>query len=307
VCLTKRPSGQTANGAAGLGVALAVGTELWQLELKTDDTRCGIEIIPHQPASLEQELAADAYRGALYVVSGEVVLTDGEGRVFAVQDKGWFSLTPQDREAFAALDEPVHTPLLTEPAWFNQSARPTIQRRLADQFEREFDPAQPVSQSIPATVRHRNPHMAELAVRALGVTNHYAGLVKALAELPREHEEARLAAIDGLRTWLAQTTEHGELLKPELDRYFQPSDAQTVYRLLWGFNETDARNPITSGQLVEWLDHPHVAIRELAFIQILRLTGRRYEYRANLPPAQRQLAVNRWRSHLDREGALVGP
>ena len=88
---------------------------------------------------------------------------------------------------------------------------------------------------------------------------------------------------------------------------FPDSDVETIYKLLWGYSEEDARNEFTSKELVGWLEHPNIVVRELAFYHIYRLTGRRYDYRPNGPETQRRAAVNRWLMHLDRTGTLLPP
>jgi hypothetical protein len=96
------------------------------------------------------------------------------------------------------------------------------------------------------------------------------------------------------------------VLRTELARVLTEGDAGVVYQLLWGYNLDDARNKETSTELVDWLDHEHIAVRELAFVHILELTGgRRYDYRPLAPAAQRKAAIGRWREHLEREGALI--
>ena len=60
----------------------------------------------------------------------------------------------------------------------------------------------------------------------------------------------------------------------------------------WGFDKKDAQDKMTSYQLVEWLGHDHVAVRQLAFYHVGRLTGRRFDYGPILPSAQRRSAAD---------------
>jgi hypothetical protein len=99
----------------------------------------------------------------------------------------------------------------------------------------------------------------------------------------------------------------GKLLKVELGRWFEQSEVETVYRLLWGFDKSDGAGAETSGQLVDWLSSDHVAVREMAFYHVSRIAGRKYEYRPDSAAGRRNAAVARWRAHLERHGALVVP
>ena len=80
-----------------------------------------------------------------------------------------------------------------------------------------------------------------------------------------------------------------------------------LYRLLWGISATEAKDRITSLELVGWLRSDKVEIRELDFDNLVRLTGRKYDYRPLSSPLQREPAVKRWFDYVDREGGLVKP
>src|SRR6185369_13723808 len=151
------------------------------------------------------------------------------------------------------------------------------------------------------------PAMSKLAVDTLALIGAHESLVEALKRSsgPAGHEEARLAAIVGLRVWLPLDPDNKKLLKADLDKTFTPADSDIVYRLVWGFNAEDAKNPVTSQQLVTWMDHDEIAIRELAFQYVQKLTDKKFDYRANAPPEQRKLALNRWWQHLKNVGALL--
>ena len=288
-------------------LAVSVDGELWRLELLAADLVCGLEIVRREPGQFEQELGRDAYTGSLYVVQGGLRFADESGREQAITGRAWRSLTPGDRAAIANQDGEVpDPPLLAVPEWLDSesSRSSTTLRRFSGLFEKEFDPEQPMLFSIPAVVGSPRPQISELAAKCLALTARHAALVQTLATA--EHDEARQAAILGLRIWLPRSVENRERLKEEMLQHFQADEAQIVYVLLWGYDDEDARNPTVSDQLVNWLTHDHIAIRELAFYHIYRLTGRTYFYRPYDPPMQRQSAIHRWAAHLSqRDGALV--
>jgi hypothetical protein len=289
-------------GQGNVSLAVAVKDELWRLELMSAQTLCGIEITPRQPDAFEQEFGKDTYRGKLYVVSGSVRFFDGSGSVQVVNERNWLSLTPSDRDLAAQnKNSDAAMPLATIPPWLDENAKRPL-RSYADRFEEAFEKDQVMSLSVPAAVKDPRPQISELAVKALALTENYKELVRALAQA--EHEEAREAAVIGLRTWLPAAPDNSDLLKVELEQAFS-DDAIVISRLLWGFNENDAHSKSTSEQLVTWLEHPHVAVRELAFYHIYRLTGQKYNYRPLSPASQRKTAARHWRNHVNHEGALL--
>jgi hypothetical protein len=170
-------------------------------------------------------------------------------------------------------------------------------------FEKEFDLDQALLLSLPAVINSPRPAISELAVKCLALTDSYQPMIKAL--LNADHREARLAAITGLRLWLPVDPQNRQLVKTEIARHLLPSEAEAVYRLLWGFNHDDAKNAATSHMLVNWLDSEQIAIRELAFWHVQKLTGLKHEYSPINPPGQRRVAVERWHLHLDKKGGAL--
>lgn len=148
------------------------------------------------------------------------------------------------------------------------------------------------------------PTLATFAVRTLATLDHYPELVQAMTRV--EFEETRMAAISGLRQWLPQNPQNRVLLQEELKKNFPEDVASDIYRMLWGFDEADARNPVTSRKLVEHLKSENVVIRNLAIWHLARLTGQKYDYRVTNPQPQRHASIERWQNHLERhKGALL--
>lgn len=287
---------------------VTIGTRRWRLELVGPDTVCGVEVHPRSPTSFEQDFGGDWYLGSLTVASGTVRLVpdpvqDSAGTALSLVKGDWLSLAPSDLDGEGG----VPKPLAVLPGWLVPGSRTSsaAQRTMSTRFAREFDLQQPIRLSVVAAVKSPLPGISELAVGCLALTAHLEPLVQALAE--SEFGESRQAAFDGLRLWLVGASGRGKELREELGRWFQQSEVDTVYRLLWGFNKSDGVARETSGQLVDWLSNDHVAIREMAFYHVSRITDRKYEYRPDVPAGRRSAAVGRWKAHLERHGALVAP
>jgi hypothetical protein len=277
-----------------------VGRQEYGVELLERDTLCGIEVIPRPCQGQPQGPPTPVYDGGIFVASGAVLLTRQDGQQLMLRnDSGWLPW-----QGSGAPPEPG--PLLAVPQWLvpGGPSLAAIYRPYANQYEREFVLDEPVSYSIPAIVKDRRPRMSEFAVQTLALTDNYRQLLRALQA---DHSEARHAAIIGLRQWLPQSPENGPLLKDEIGRVFRDTDVDTVYGLLWGATEDDARDPEASEKLVLWLGHEDIAIRELACKNLLDVTGRDNDYQPMAPLVQRQAAIGRWIEHLKRYGALLPP
>jgi hypothetical protein len=258
-------------------------------------------MIPLLPTGPGDDRGATQYGGGIALVRGLASVRIGEQETTLEPAMGLLRFSPS---ADAPSAEPQ--PLDSLPDWLKLETDSTsaIVRRYAALFEDEFIQDQPVSQSIRPVVKDRRPPLSELATQTLALTGSYHGLVDGLSA---PHEESRIAAIKGLMAWLPLNPDHSEQLKVELNNRFREDVAEALHRLLWGYSEEQARNQIDSEDLVRFLEHEEIAVRELAFFHINRLTGRRYDYRPNDPPAQREAAVQRWRRYLEENGALISP
>lgn len=295
-----------ARDAAGPTLSIKVNDELWRIQLVTRDSVCGIEVIPTQPTSPGQVPGPDNYTAMLYAYSGMIRFSDGTGKVQTIDAGHWMSLTPKDRAAGSlnpsGREKPLRVPHWVEPNYKDNSY---LARRQIAAFSKELNDDQLVSLTMPAITKDLKPNISDLATKSLALTNRYQELVKVLDEV--DHHESRIAAFTGLRNWLLRDPENGKLLTEALQKQYSPQMAETMERLLWGFQKADAQDRFISGRLVEWLEHPHVAVRELAFNYIHQLTNRPVDYSDIATPTQRRSTARRWFSHIEKHGSLVEP
>lgn len=277
-----------------LPVGVAIGGELWQFILEPG-ALCGVEMTPNEPTKFEQELQKDDYAGGIYVGSGKVTVVDPAGKKSPLTGPAWIKLPVTGK----------NPPLITLPKWMGTQSLTSTEKQYARLFEKKFIIDEAVDLSLPAVADNTNPILSRLATEALGLIDAYGPLINILKRT--KHDEARRAAISSLRTWLPRNVENREALQTELAQLYPPEEASVVYRLLWGFDQADARNRETSLQLLKWMESADTSICELAFSHVYRLTGKTHDYRASNKPLQRQQSVRHWFSHVAKEGALLPP
>ncbi|MBL4884835.1 MAG: hypothetical protein JKY95_09910 [Planctomycetaceae bacterium] len=215
----------------------------------------------------------------------------------------------------AQTDQPDQSPLVKEstpvllpiPAWTSQTTLTLSNSQARDhrEFINKISDSANLWLDLEGIVNDPHPRIAELAAQSLALGNRTDSLVYALVHSP--HEESRTAAISGLRYWLPQTPGNREILRTLLNRTVNESTAFIVYNLLWGYDEKDAVDSELSRQLVTWLRHDQVAVRELSIYWISHLTGQKLRYRPLAPLSTREKAVISWERHLARVGALMPP
>jgi hypothetical protein len=146
--------------------------------------------------------------------------------------------------------------------------------------------------------------------RLVGVT--WAG---ALDDLPRlvgaladaKHADVRDHAVLVLRHWMGRGPGQVMKLYQALQDRLQLSEisARMVVQLLFGFTDEDRTHPATYELLIGDLQHPQLAVRELARWHLVRLVpaGRDIPFDPAGPEAARQRGVAQWQA-LIPEGRL---
>ena len=283
-------------------ISVRVGLDLWTLELLSSDTVCTIEVAPREPDQFEKPLGDNWYYGTLRVLSGGVNWNPNGGPAIKVAaDSSLEIVSPQAAKGVPA---PVTSSFL--PDWTDiQKRKQAPLRRFSTIFERQFEPDRPVEMTLLALLKDSNAKIVELAVHGLSLTGSVPGLVQALAECT--FEEGRSAACEGLRIWLGREADRGPALESILVQRYPAAEADAIYDLLWGFRAEDATNRAQCLKLVGWLRSSHVEIRELAYDWIVRLSGRKWEFRATDVPTRREGHVRKIESQIISAGGLVKP
>jgi hypothetical protein len=285
-----------------VGVKLKAGRREWIITLLDPDTRCSLEVIPPVPSGPTGEMTEFPPEGGLVVTRGKIRIgAPGQKEPQEIGEKDGYARWPlQGTKLVQQADLAIPGWALPDGVIVTPAAR-----QLARMYQKEFGTDKSVLQSIGPVVKDRRATMSELAVKTLALMDQYQALAPALGA---EHQEARVAAIQGLRQWLLRDPGNGMLLREELGKAFRAESVDPIVRLLWGFSVEDAKNPDVSRRLVDWLKDDQTAIRELAFFQISRLTGRTYDYLPMGPVAERRAGVQRWEDYLKRNnGSLLPP
>lgn len=288
-------------------VRLQVFDQAWQLELPKKPTSLALNVRPQFPTHFEQLPAPGPVMAEFWVDGAPVRLKSENGEWKEVANYARLIPTAsaggenEPAEALASTEAPPY------PAWAETPAAnlTTSQGRDLREFVKSLELSNNVWLDLQGIASNPNARVAALAAEALALGQRLPALVSVLAHSP--HEESRTAAIAGLRYWLLRDTDNRETLQEELNRTFNAETAFIVYRLLWGFDETDGRDADMSRQLVNWLRHEHVAVRELSIYWIYQLTGQKQNYRPLAQINTREQGVLAWERHLSRVGALLPP
>lgn len=272
----------------------------WFVSLDQPGTRVAVEFVPPSVVDFTQPLVPPASLGGCAVAAGAAkIWLDGSEPVSLTLAAGFVPFAPD----LKSLNMPAAAAL---PPWSTpEGVSPTqAARSLAKLFEKEFLRDRTVAQSISPVVKDRRAGVAELAVKTVALTDRYQDLIPGLSA---ENQEPRVAAIAALRVWAALDSQNSVLLRQELANNFRPDQLDIIDRLLLGITLADARDAQLSQALVSFLAHDDIAIRELAIVNLQRITGKTHDYLAMARTLERRAAINRWEDVLRSNGGTLLP
>ena len=283
-----------------VSIRLSLRGQMAELTLNEPGSHCAFEVSQRAPQGRRPDPLLLLPEGGIHVVAGSVSLAwNGEPAVAIASDIGY--------AAWPVTPNPLQVgPQRALPNWLAPEGIPltAADKTKYRMFEKEFAIDQPVSMSIPALVSDRRETISSLATYTLGLVDDVPLLVKALKS---EHEATRLAAIWCLRSWLPSAPNNSDVLAMEVERVFQEDEVSDVVELLWGYPMEAAKDKALTSQLLGWMNHKEIAIRELAFSHVSRLTNRAYAhgYRPNLADSPRNAALLGWRNHVEKNGGQL--
>jgi hypothetical protein len=185
------------------------------------------------------------------------------------------------------------------PAWTTEQVLPNeiqeSQRRLQAQLEE--------TQSVESALRNslNNPDIITrvFAAYGLGAIEDLSSLVEVLGN-PRQFAQVRWAAITALRAWIGRDAKNDQRLFAILEKKYSAATAEVILHLLHGFSTAQLEKPEAYANLMGYLKHADLPVRELAHRQLLALVpkGQAIPYDPAGGRGQRDQANEEWRKVL---------
>ena len=266
------------------------GEEL-KLTLHEPGTKMGVEAYSrHAPGN--DALKADQPTQFVFMLvsEGSVEISHGDKSM---------SLKAPPGPAFLRWDSILKTPdiefLKTLPEWAHRTPEETkANERIGAAMAAAAMTDTPVQAAL-KLAKGDDAMLRKAGVAALGALDRVDEIAKLLDSA--KEADVRNEAILVLRHWLGR--QPGQIKKLEnllVQAGLSANQASTVVSLLIGFDRDSRDRPATYTLLVTELDHPHLAIRSLAYWHLRRLLpapGRSIAY--DPTAADRQAAIAEWR------------
>lgn len=114
-----------------------------------------------------------------------------------------------------------------------------------------------------------------------------------------KHPDVIDNGIVALRRWIGRAPGQDQILYHRLVNvgHMTPVHATTAVQLLHSFGDEELAQPDVYQMLIDYLGHPELAIRALAYWHLSRLVpaGKKFSYRPQAPADEREAAIGKWR------------
>jgi hypothetical protein len=296
-------------------VRVRFNEEIWDLTLAAPGSEAALEFRHYYPPGSGMELGAEesAAEARLFALHGEVhlrvrydsfTLSEPPGPAeFSWNNVGAVSRHPQELQQLPPWIKP---PAVSEDV---QQALANFQAHLTS-VTPPFPLAAPISGADPVvsllreTLNQPKAASRVVAVYGLGAIDEFQNLLEVLGD-ERQLAEARRAAGVALRHWMSRDAENDRKLFEAVKKTYSSSTAEIVHHLLHGFSEAQLQQPAVYANLIGYLQHADLPVRELASSHLRGLVpeGRAISYDPTGDPAQRRRAIEEWKK-LIPEGAV---
>ncbi|NMC20677.1 MAG: hypothetical protein GYA33_09690, partial [Thermogutta sp.] len=247
------------------------------------------EAVPNDPETQPIPWIVD-----LYVLAGEVVWGDPDhARPMTFVPQVQVRLSERELRT-VPLAGPVAW--LTPPLSAERLLEENALKVLADALSGDAKPPLLVLEELSGD---RRQEVAWLAQRTLAFLRYPRPLWRALDDPAAKARWTQ--TIEQLLTLVRQSAQSAAAVRASAEAEFGER-GPLLYALLWKYGAT--LDNAQAAELIQLLEHDHLAVRVLAFWNLRRVTGVTLNYEPNAVPVERQRAVRLWKTRLEGPAGL---
>ncbi|MCO6454165.1 MAG: hypothetical protein J5I93_02515, partial [Pirellulaceae bacterium] len=257
------------------------------------DSALAVDVRRVLPPGADPEANGAWLEARLYASSGRLSWQEG-GRQDAAPE---LALSP-GQVAVLQADRAVAVETVSGlPAWIDpRTSLSAMDRKTSETIEPLIETNRSVRLALMELCEHRQLDVRSLAARCLAYLGDYGPLVDQLSD---ERQKAYWdKAFESLRAGIVRGPADAAQLRQALAGKV-PERAAILYRLLWGFHP-DQLQAGEAAKLVDYLEHPEMDVRVVAFQNLKWITGGvTLLYRPEAQVSDERSKLLRWRERLE--------
>jgi hypothetical protein len=280
-------------GKPNVRLKLQAGKRSGVITLGSSESVAALHVGRGRIEGLNPEAGPAVFVTDLYVVSGEVLWDEAGHDTVALKPNTVLALDdpPEPPEPLTSVPAPVEK----LPEWISGDALDIMHPDRVASYQLERELQADAGLGLLELAAHRRREVAWLAKRCLGYLGQFEDMVKVLND-PLE-KQIWPECIDKLREAVARGPQTAAAVRQAMEKW-HGEDAPALYRMLWGYTETDLRNG-QAAALIDQLNHKTLALRVVGYWNLEQLTGWKLYYVPEDTEAKRKPAVQKWKDRLD--------
>ncbi|HUT12180.1 MAG TPA: hypothetical protein VMY42_16895 [Thermoguttaceae bacterium] len=280
-------------GKPNVRLKLQAGRRTGVITLGSAESVAALHVGRGQLEGLDPEVEPAAFVTDLYAVSGEILW-----------DQAGYDTVALKVNTVLALDEPpdppepltlVPAPVEKLPEWISGDELDIMHPDRVASYQLERELQADAGLGLIELANHRRKEVAWLSARCLGYLGRFDPMVVVLND-PLQ-KQIWPECIEKLREAVAREPRTAAAVRQAVERRHD-QEAPALYRMLWGYTETDLRNG-QAAVLIDHLNHKTLAVRVVSYWNLEELTGWKLYYVPEDTEAKRKPAVQKWKERLD--------
>jgi hypothetical protein len=280
------------SGAAEASMELQLRTLQGVLSLPAADAAAAVEITSYLAPGLDPRENTPIPVVYIFALNGPVSWQ-------SASDPAPITIEPDHALALMGEEKPSSPTPVARPAWIDARNTPTLDRDAAKLAESLLSVDRPLLLGLEEIANHRKIEVRVQVARCLAHLGSYESLMRHLAQ--EEYRSYAPFEIETLRSRIALGVDSALDMQQELEKLRGSRDSATLFRLLYGYSESQLVEQNQDEELVALLESSHADIRWLAFDNLRRITGVTNSYNPTLSPEKNRSALVRWTKMLKED------
>jgi hypothetical protein len=186
------------------------------------------------------------------------------------------------------------------PDWVGGTNVSDIDRRASQELRRFLTTDRPLVLSLLEQTNYRQVEVRALSCRSLCYVDLFEPAIAALGD--NQHKSYWNAETNAIQATLPFGVDSVTKLRADIDRLYG-QESEKIFRLLQGYSPEQLAMG-GAAELVDALENESMAIRVLAFFNLMRITDKSQQYRPEMRPEEQKSKIASWRKLLE-DGQIV--
>ena len=261
----------TTTGKNGTQLRLDFGPIKGTVTFVDSDATLAVEVHNTLPAGANPEVVDPVTTVDLYSANGQIQWTSAEGAVATLRASQRLALPSAGNGGNAM--EPQQESIL--PKWISPESLSSLDERCIEQLTTGLESGKPLETALREMADRPQVEQHAFAAECLSFLGEFDPLITALNDPDRKLRWS--ADIAALRAALTRGPAMAAAVRESFEKLRGEDSGRQLYRMLLGYSKEQLQSG-EAERLVDALDNDSLDLRELAFVNLMEITGKTHSY-----------------------------